>query len=130
MSLTLRNTTRTSPPRHPYEAMTNTILGRSYDVTLVFVGRTRARALNTTYRKKTYIPNVLSFPLDAKTGEIYICLHIAKQEAPKFDMTYTQYVAYLLIHGALHLKGYGHGATMDKLERKHLTAFGITKQLV
>ena len=126
MSLSLENTTRTTPPRHPYETIADTILGKSYGATLIFVGKDRARALNLAYRKKSYVPNVLSFPLDTKTGEIYICLQVAKREAKKFDMTYTAYVAFLLIHGALHLKGHDHGATMEKLERKYLTAFGIT----
>ncbi len=126
MSLTLRNTTRSTPPRHPYEKMVKSILGPTYDATLVFVGSTRAKALNQTYRHKSYVPNVLSFPLTKDAGEIYICLEVAKREAKNFDMTYTVYVAFLLIHGALHLKGYDHGATMEKLERKYLTAFGIT----
>lgn len=126
MSLTIRNTTRAIAPRHPYDTIVDSILGKSYSATLVFIGRDRARNLNQQYRNKSYIPNVLSFPLDATTGEIYICLEVAKREANKFEMTYSQYVAFLLIHGALHLKGHDHGATMEKLERKYLTAFGIT----
>lgn len=126
MSLTIQNTTRATLPRHPYEAIADSILGKSYNATLIFVGRDRARNLNQRYRNKSYVPNVLSFPLSSTTGEVYICLEVAKREANKFDMTYSQYVAFLLIHGALHLKGHDHGATMEKLERKHLSAFGIT----
>lgn len=113
-------------PRHPYEAMATAVLGKAYDVTLVFVGETRAQQLNLESRGKSYVPNVLSFPIEKNLGEIYICPRVAKKEAKKFNLSVRGYVAYLFIHGLLHLKGYDHGATMDKLERQHLKRFGIT----
>ncbi len=126
MSVTITKTVRQPVPRHPYEKIAAQILGSSYELSLNFIGRTRAQTLNQAYRGKTYVPNVLSFPLATTVGEIYICPEVAKRQAKKHDMNYSQYVAFLFIHGALHLKGHDHGATMDRLERKHLTAFGIT----
>jgi rRNA maturation RNase YbeY len=69
---------------------------------------------------KSYTPNVLSYPLTDETGEIFICPTVAQKEAHKFNLSYEGYVAYLLIHGLLHLKGYDHGDTMEKLERKYV----------
>ena len=115
-----------SYPTLPYESIKNDILGRSYALSLVFVGATRARALNEAYRKKTYTPNVLSFPLADTSGEIYITPAIAKKEARKFGMTYRTYIGYLYIHGLLHLKGFAHGAQMERLEKKFLQKFRLT----
>lgn len=114
-----------SYPRLSYESMKNDVLGGSYTLSLVFVGRDRARSLNQTYRKKTYIPNVLSFPIDKTTGEIYITPEVAKREAKKFSMTYTGYVGFLFIHGLLHLKGHAHGDTMEKAEKRFISKYNL-----
>ncbi|MBX2866702.1 rRNA maturation RNase YbeY [Candidatus Kaiserbacteria bacterium] len=110
-------------PKHAYKKIAEGVLGTKYDLSLVFVGEDRAQSLNKKYRKKTYIPNVLSFPLDKVSGEIYICPKVAKREAHKFSMTYRQYVGYLFIHGLLHLKGYDHGGTMERKERALMRSY-------
>jgi probable rRNA maturation factor len=106
--------------------MKDAVLGKNYSLSLSFVGATRAQKLNQTYRKKNYVPNVLSFPLEEKTGEIIICPQVAKLEAKKFDLSVDGYIAYLFIHGLVHLKGHDHGDTMDKLEQKFMRQFSIT----
>lgn len=126
MSLTTTSTVRTYP-RHKYADIANSILGKRYELSLVFVGKTRAATLNKQYRNKTYSPNVLSFPLDEKTGEIFICPQVAITEAAKYGLSAKNYVAFLFIHGCLHLKGHEHGDTMDKLEQKWLRHFGLKK---
>jgi len=113
-------------PNHPYETIKNTILGKSYSLSLNFVGEARAQKFNIEYRKKDYIPNVLSFPLDPKTGEMFICQSVAKKQAKDFNLSVDGYVAYLFIHGCVHLKGHDHGDTMDKLEQKYLRQFSIS----
>jgi probable rRNA maturation factor len=112
-------------PSWPYEAIKNSVLGKSYILSLSFVGPKKAQALNQTYRKKDYIPNVLSFPLESKVGEIVICPAVAKTEAKKFNLTPDGYIAYLFIHGLVHLKGHDHSDAMDKLEEKYLKQFKI-----
>ncbi len=118
--------TAKSYPIWPYETIKNTILGKSYLLSLSFVGPTRAQAFNQTYRKKDYVPNVLSFPLAETTGEIVICPQVAKREAKKFSLSIDGYIAYLFIHGCVHLKGHDHGDTMDRLEQKYVKQFKIT----
>ncbi len=121
----LSHTARTYPVL-PYEAIKKAILGKQYVLSLAFVGATRAQALNQAHRGKAYVPNVLSFPLDAGTGEIVIAPAVAKKEAAKFHMTYEGYVGFLFIHGCLHLKGYDHGDTMDRAEQKYCKLFKLT----
>ncbi len=112
-------------PAFPYETIKNDILGKRYDLSLQFVGPTRAQKLNATYRQKTYTPNVLSFPLAPDTGEIFICPQVAVKEAAKYNLSKSGYVAYLFIHGLLHLKGHDHSDEMDKAEQKYLRKYGI-----
>lgn len=123
-TFTLTSTVR-NHPHFPYEKMKRDILGASYQLSLAFVGAKRAQLLNQQYRKKDYVPNVLSFPLSHTIGEIYICPAVAKSEAAKFELSVAGYVAYLFIHGLLHLKGHDHGATMEKLEQRYLRKYSI-----
>lgn len=125
MALTIHSSAR-SFPNLPYDKMLHAILGKSYNLSLVFVGATRAQALNQTYRKASYIPNVLSFPLSPIDGEIYITPRIASRECKKFNMTPEGYMGYLFIHGLLHLKGHTHSDTMDTLEKKYVSLFKLT----
>jgi len=113
-------------PAHQYQAIKDTILGKRYNLSLVFIGTKKAAQLNEQYRKKTYSPNVLSFPLDERTGEIFICPKVATAQAAKYDLSVEGYVAFLFIHGLLHLKGHDHSDTMDKQEQKYLTLFNIS----
>jgi probable rRNA maturation factor len=122
----ITSTVRVYPTDLPFAAIKQAILGTKYELSLAFVGEKRATSLNMSYRKKTYAPNVLSFPLTDTAGEIFICPNIAKREAAKFNLSPSGYVAYLFIHGCLHLKGHDHGDTMDKLERKYLKTFNIS----
>jgi probable rRNA maturation factor len=124
MSLSITSTVK-SYPRHKYVDMADKILGKRYELSLVFVGKTRAATLNKEYRKKTYSPNVLSFPLDERTGEIFICPQVAESEAAKFNLSPRGYVGFLFIHGCLHLKGLDHSDTMDKHEAKWVKHFGL-----
>jgi len=119
MSIEISKTTLTYP-RLNYEKIKNEVVGKNYNLSLVFHGETRAKKLNQKTRNKSYIPNVLSFPLDKDNGEIYITPTVAKREAKKYGHTYNQHMAFLFIHGLLHLKGLDHGPEMEKLEKKFL----------
>ncbi len=121
----IASTSKASYPNFPYETIKNTILGKKYEVSLIFIGETRAKSLNQKYRQKDYVPNVLSFPLDNMYGEIFICPQIAKKEASKFSLSIEGYIVYLFIHGLLHLKGLDHGYTMDKLEKNYIKKFNL-----
>ncbi len=121
-----RTTHKGALPTLPFEQIKNDILGAQYVVSLVFVGEKRARTLNTQYRNKTYVPNVLSFPIDKKVGEIFITPTIAAKEAQNFGLSERGYIGYLFIHGLLHLKGLDHGATMDKAEARYMKAYHLT----
>ena len=120
--LEIRNFTRSKAPVFPFaKALEKALPG--WELSLVFAGETRARALNINLRAKDYVPNVLSYVVGKKSGEIIICPNVAKKQAPAYGLSYPNMVGFLFIHGLLHLKGLRHGATMDKHERELLSHF-------
>lgn len=90
------------------------------------------RELNRQYRGKDKTTDVLSFPLISEKlemgsrklnpstsqfllltsylplGDIVINLHQAKRQAKEHGLTFYDEIAWLLIHGLLHLLGYDH----------------------
>lgn len=121
-SISISSTVR-SYPKLSYEKIKNDLLGEKYELSLVFVGEKRGRAINLKSRNKTYSPNVLSFPFTKQSGEIYISPAVAKREASRYGHSYHKHVTYLFIHGLLHLKGLDHGKKMDALEVKYLQKY-------
>ncbi len=123
-SFSIGSTVHTYPVL-PYKKIKDTILGTAYMLSVVFVGEKRARILNKTHRNKTYVPNILSFPLDHTHGEIYITPAIAKKEARERGMDERHYTGFLFIHGLLHLDGMSHGDTMERLEKKYCAQYHL-----
>lgn len=118
-------TTKDRVPTLPFASMKDAVLGKKYNLSLVIAGDTRTRTLNEQYRGKTYIPNVLSFPLDNNNGEIFLNLKQAKREHRAREESYEYFTALLVVHGMLHLKGMAHGSTMEAQEQRLLRKFHI-----
>jgi probable rRNA maturation factor len=124
--VSIRNTTRTSVSRGSrllFSKVAKRVLP-GWEISLVFVGEKRALSLNKKLRRKSYIPNVLSYALGKKSGEIIICPREVSRQAASYKMSTNGFILYLFIHGALHIKGWAHGATMEKCERDLLARFG------
>lgn len=73
-------------------------------LSVVLAGPKRAQELNRTYRKKSYIPNVLSFDY----GEIVLCPAKIRQDAAKYGILFEQELVRVFTHGLFHLLGYNH----------------------
>ncbi len=126
MALDIRNTTK-GATRAPFARVASGILGPTYQLSLVLCGDTLAQKMNATYCRKTYKPNVLSFPLSKSEGEIFLNLAKAGREAKSEGITLTERVTYLFIHACLHLKGLPHGTKMDSLEVAWMRKSGYPK---
>jgi len=109
----------------PFARMKDAILGKKYDLSLVFVDGREGRKLNKLYRKKDYATDILSFPLSKTEGEIVINQKAADKKAKTFDREPINYLQFLFIHGCVHLKGYAHGSRMESEERKFRKKFKI-----
>ena len=107
----IRNLTKGKLPRLPFRHAKEMILGKNYELSLVFIGNQLAKKLNQNYRNKNSSADVLSFALDKHAGEIFINLAKAKTDAK---------LSLLLIHALLHLKGLRHSSKMESEESKFL----------
>ncbi|MES2134996.1 MAG: rRNA maturation RNase YbeY [Patescibacteria group bacterium] len=118
MNFVIANTARHSTPRVPFLKMKEKVLGKTYELSLVFIPPQKMQALNRQYRRKDSATDILAFPLSKKTGELYICMSMVKKKAPEFGMNSHNYLSFLFIHGMLHLQGHDHGKKMETLEKK------------
>lgn len=125
-NLTIVRETKAMLPRVAFRRIKEELMGKDYDLTLVFPTPARATQMHQDWKHKDGPANILSFPLDKTTGEIYISLSQARKECKNFDRSYESYLGFLFIHGLLHLKGYTHGSTMEKEERRYCEMFHFT----
>ena len=107
---------------------------------LSFVGRARIRSLNASLRGVDRVTDVLSFPtlekvtlplkkgnypwdLDPESGKVYlgsivICRSRAKEQAAEYGHSSERELAYLTVHGVLHLLSFDHIEESDRAEMR------------
>ena len=126
-SFTISSTVKNAPRVKGvfFHDIKNKALGKDYELSLVFVGKTRARSLNKTHRHKDYATDILSFTLDKTTGEIFIYPQKAKSKSKEFGKTFQEYLPFLFIHGLFHLKGFDHGSRMEGEEARIRRLFKV-----
>ncbi|WP_324779713.1 rRNA maturation RNase YbeY [Thiobacillus sedimenti] len=88
------------------------------EVTVRIVDADEAQALNQDFRKKGYVPNVLTFEYGevgrdesgrgVLGGDVVICAPVVEREAREQDKPLKHHYAHMTIHGVLHLQGYDH----------------------
>jgi probable rRNA maturation factor len=121
----LQTTLQMAPPLFP--ALRKPLQDRSQTPTLVidfsFVDDAKIHALNRDYRGKDRSTDVLSFALweendgfpmpdggeEIALGDIVISTQTAARQALEQNHAFEREIAFLTIHGALHLLGYDHG---------------------
>jgi probable rRNA maturation factor len=108
-----------------FRDMKNAVLGKKYDLSLVFIGSARSRKMNRKFRGKDKPANILSFPLSEESGEIFIDLSRLEKESRIFEETPKQFLTHLFVHGLYHLKGMEHGDAMETAEVKTRKKFGV-----
>ena len=90
---------------------------KNVEVSLGLVEETKIKELNSKYRQKNEVTDVLSFPLEETRlkkydilplGDIFICLPFAVKEAERRGISLKKELAWLTVHGFLHLLGYDH----------------------
>ena len=98
-------------------------------VTLRIVGVREGRKLNRAFRGKDRATNVLSFPLGGE-GDIVLCHPVVVREARAQGKRLAAHYAHLVVHGVLHLRGFAHGASMERREARVLRAFGVANPYI
>ncbi len=93
-------------------------LGITDEFSIIFSTNEYIKELNTTFREKDYVTDVLTFPSDEDDylGDVFICLDKAKEQSVEYGHSYSREVVFLAIHGYLHLLGYDHIEKEDELK--------------
>ncbi len=126
-NLTIVNETRRKPPALPFLAIKRKILGERCGLSIIFIGNSKSKKLNNTYRGKNSPTNVLSFQIEKHYGELFLNLAYIEKETSLYKKNLKQLVLFMLIHGMLHLKGHAHGSTMEKREKAECVYFSVKR---
>lgn len=84
---------------------------KSAEMSIVFVNLRDSKKLNQTYRGRDYATDVLSFgQLNSGLSELVICPQVVRRQAKEHNLSFRAELAYMVLHGVLHLLGYEHEA--------------------
>lgn len=83
---------------------------------VIFVGNEQIKLLNKTYRNIDEPTDVLSFISDEEDyfGDVFISLEQAKEQSKDYNHSLKREIAFLAVHGYLHLRGYDHETKEDE----------------
>ncbi len=108
---------------------------KNANFSIVFVGEEKIRDINKNYRHIDKVTDVISFAFEDNDknryndmrflGEIYICIPRMQEQALTYGHSEVRELAFLTVHGLLHLLGYDH---MTKEEEEVM--FGIQKKVL
>lgn len=107
----------------------------AHQVNLALVDLDQIQKLNCKFRGIDAPTDVLSFPLQRGSrvvGDVVICVPQAMVQAREFGHSLAREMAYLAVHGTLHLLGYDHEGPKDRAamrakEECFLTRFGLAR---
>lgn len=106
------------------------------ELSLELVGDGRMRRLNRQYRDKDRTTDVLAFamresssPVSTLLGDVVISLPTARRQAEEGGRSLSEELAWLLIHGVLHLCGYDHERSPAEARRMKLRERKVLRDL-
>lgn len=103
-----------------------------YEISLLITNDETIHLLNKEYRQKDKPTDVLSFPMedDIMLGDIVISLDTAKNQAQEREIGLDREIAFLFIHGMLHLLGYDHETSIEDEKEMFALQEEILKKLI
>lgn len=80
------------------------------ELTIAFVKPGKMKKLNQDFRSKSKVTDILSFSgfTSRELGELALCGEVIERQARDHNLSRSEELGYLLIHGVLHLLGYEH----------------------
>lgn len=90
---------------------------------ITFVDDEYIAELNESFRNVSGSTDVLSFPMNEEglVGDVVVSLETATRQAEEYGHSFEREVAFLVIHGVLHLMGYDHETTEDEEKMMQLS---------
>lgn len=80
-----------------------------FPIAIRIVGYAEGLSLNRKFRGKNRPTNVLTF----HTGDVVLCHPVIRREAREQGKSLRAHYAHLVVHGALHARGYDHEKKRD-----------------
>ena len=118
---------RAALPRAFVNRCMRSALAHDAEMTVRIVDAAEGQALNSSYRKKNYATNVLTFDYaqdPVVMADLVLCAPVVVAEAKEQGKSLQAHYAHLLIHGALHAQGYDHDTSeADAIEMETLEMF-------
>ncbi len=118
---------RAALPRAFVNRCIRSALAHDAEMTVRIVDADEGKALNSSYRKKNYATNVLTFDYAQAPmvmADLVLCAPVVAAEAKEQGKSLQEHYAHLLIHGALHAQGYDHETSeKDAIEMETLEMF-------
>jgi probable rRNA maturation factor len=110
---------RAALPRHFVARCIRHALVDDAEITVRIVNAEEGQALNSSYRKKDYATNVLTFDYAQEPvvmADLVLCASVVAKEAKEQGKTLQAHYAHLLVHGALHAQGWDHETSTQDAE--------------
>ena len=123
---------RAALPRHAVTRAIRHALADDAEITVRIVGEEEGRALNKSYRKKDYAPNVLTFDYAQEPvvlADLVLCAPVVAREAKEQGKTLEAHYAHLLVHGTLHAQGWDHETSEADAEEMEAYEIDILAEL-
>lgn len=126
-------------------------LDGNFECSITVVDNQKIREINKEYRKIDKVTDVISFaiededeedfgivfrkdqnPFPRQLGDIFISLQRAQEQAEDYGHSFERELAFLVVHGFLHLNGYDHQTKneekeMFQLQEKILKEYGLER---
>ena len=117
--------------------------GASGEVCVLVTDAEEIQRLNAGYRNIDRVTDVLTFPAwegeailcpkDEYLGDIAICYERAVEQAEEYNHSLERELAFLAVHGSLHLMGYDHMTSEDEKnmfgkQEEILLSLGLTRE--
>lgn len=88
-------------------------------INFIFTSQEEILRINQKYLDHNYFTDIITFNYcenDIINGDVYICIETVKNNSTCFNVTFSEELHRVIIHGVLHLVGYND----QKEEEKHL----------
>jgi probable rRNA maturation factor len=111
-----------------------------YEASISFVDDLEMQQMNLKFREKDAATDVLSFPIIGTPpndifpmGDIVISTETAERQAQEYGHSFEREMAFLAVHGMLHLLGFNHEedpndlAMMEEIQESILEELGLAR---
>ena len=103
---------------------------RLSSINYIFCSDKRLLEINRQFLKHDYYTDIITFDLsetDSTQAEIYISIDRVKDNAKLLDVSFKSELHRVILHGALHLCGYGDKTKAEKFEMREKEEFYLSQ---